>query len=115
MNSNELVECVQCTLHHQCPVLKDKQQQCAYCKIKYPFVACRPILLQCQHHVCAQCIENIKNLPSFCHICNSKIKSSYILNKSTELLVKNNLNLLNENLKKHLNDSFTLLKGKILN
>jgi len=112
-NTAELLECVSCALHHQCVKLSDPTAKCAYCSINYSFVACKPMLLHCQHHLCADCLRNVQEPYLNCQICNLKIQSSHIVNKTAEFTVKANLDVLFRNFKDRFNDSLALLKGKL--
>jgi hypothetical protein len=105
MIPKEILESIECVVPHQCPKKDDSSKTCIYCQINYTFIAHEPILLECQHHVCAECKDLAQNMN--CKNCNEQIKATSMKSKMAELFIQSNLIDLFDLLKSKFNESLT--------
>ena len=85
-----------------CPNKSESSKTCIYCQIDYSFISKEPVLLECQHYFCLECVENAKGMN--CTKCNAQIKVILTKNKVTELIIESNV----EELFKDLKSKFSL-------
>lgn len=108
MLSPEILECIECVVPHNCT----QDISCATCLIDYKFIACKPIMTECGHHVCEECVKKTNSANLKCKTCKSPIKSIGKLNKATELTVKAYLNELSKTLNDKFKSSLSLFECK---
>ena len=65
---------IQCAIAHKCPNDEYQAIECAYCEIGYSFIACKPVVLDCGHHVCKECDKIVENGCFTCKFCDKKVK-----------------------------------------
>ena len=105
MVSKEIIESIECAAPHECPNRTSSSKTCIYCELDYAFISKEPVLLECQHHICLECLEKARGMK--CKNCDAQIKVIMTKSKVTELMIESNLKELFEDLK----SKFTQVHG----
>jgi hypothetical protein len=113
MLNQEVRELIECAVPHSCPREKEDSNKCVQCETGYSFIACDPILLECGHHVCKECIEKVKKGSYKCKMCSAQLKSNYQPNAACNFIIKSHLQQLSQELKDNLRNTLITFDGKI--
>ena len=105
MMPSDVLKSIECAIPHECTKLIDESLKCGYCEIGYSFIVHEPIVLQCGHHICKECIEKTQTGGLICTICSNEIKCSDGAGTAAETLIL----LFSKDLAKELKEKF--LKG----
>ena len=89
MISRDIIESIECAAPHECQNKIESSKTCIYCEIDYHFISKWPVLLECQHHICLECVEKAEGMK--CKKCNDQIKVILTKNRITELMIESNL------------------------
>ena len=106
MSNSELLECIECAVPHKC------ENKCAFCIVDYAFIASEPMLTECGHQICIECVFKIKNKAIKCKFCCQELTSLNLVNKAAELNIRTNLGTLYTSLCKQFSSGVQLFKGK---
>ena len=60
MLNPQILQSIECAIAHKCLTDEDQAIKCAHCEIGYSFIACKPIVLECGHHVCENVTKKLK-------------------------------------------------------
>ena len=72
--NTQILQSIECAIAHKCPKDADETKRCAHCEIGYSFVACKPIILECAHHICTVCDKEAQNWSLKCNFCAKSVK-----------------------------------------
>jgi hypothetical protein len=88
MFSADILKSMECVIPHKCNKLIDKTLKCVYCEVGYSFIVHEPIVLQCGHHICKECIAKTVKGSLNCKICSQEIKCTGTTGTAAETLVQ---------------------------
>lgn len=116
MLPSELLEFIECAMPHRC-ARAEAERRCAQCELDYAFIANKPVMLLCEHQICQDCDEKAQRVRVKCKICASQhadiaIESSGIKNKLIDKTIRDNMPLLQQNLREKFTEGHQLLRQR---
>ena len=119
MLSSGRLQFIQCVVHHSCSEDENEneddeneQEPCAFCQIDYQFIANKPTLLECDHHICEECNVKADDGIIYCKLWESYTKCLNKINRFADMTINDHLNELVEKLANKFKCSIELLKGE---
>ena len=88
MISADILKSIECAIPHECSKLNEESLKCVYCEFGYAFIVHEPIVLQCGHHICKECVVKTEKASLNCKICSQEIKCTTSAGTAAETLVQ---------------------------
>ena len=112
MLTADILKTIECAIPHECSKLIDESYKCCYCEVGYAFIVHDPVVLQCGHHICQECVVETQKGCLNCKICSQEMKCTNTKGTAAEMLVKLFLNDYSKELKEKFLKSVDLYQGK---